>query len=147
MIRHATRIATWKGTIMARVVRLIVQLPPLLLALIFGAQGILWLVRPASAVRFLGYDLPEGGLALSSMIGATAGWALTISACLLLALIRKERFWYYPPMMILGFLALGRIVAGVALGAPHLPERFIPELIFVGLLFLAARNTDAPRAA
>lgn len=132
---------------MARVLRLIVQLPPLLLALLFGAQGMLWLVRPALAARFWGYDLPEGGLALSSMIGATSSWSLTIAVCLLLALIRKERFWYYPPMMIFGVLAFGRIVAGVAFGAPHLPERFIPELIFVGLLYLAARDTAAPRAA
>lgn len=132
---------------MARFLRYLVQLPPLLLALIFGLQGVMWLINPTRAVRFWGFDLPEGGLGLSSMIGALAGWALAIAICLLLGLIRRERVWYYPPMIILGVLALGRIVAGVAHGAPPLPERFVPELVIVGLLLLAARSVEAPRAA
>jgi hypothetical protein len=132
---------------MAGFLRYLAQLPPVLLALIFGAQGIMWLVNPASAVRFWGFPLPEGGLGLSSMIAALASWCLTIAACLVLALIRQQRFWYYPSMMILGFLALGRMVAGGAHGAPSLPERFVPELLFVGLLYLAARATEVPRAA
>lgn len=132
---------------MARFLRYLAQLPPVLLALIFGAQGIMWLVNPARAVRFWGFPLPEGGMGLSSMIGALAGWSLTIAVCLLLALIRRQRFWYYPPMMILVFLALGRILAGTLHGAPPLPGRFIPELVFVALLYLAARATAAPRDA
>lgn len=125
--------------------RNLVQLPPLLLALVFGVQGVMWLINPERAVRFWGFTLPEGGLGLSSMIGALSGWALTIAVCLLLALIRKERLWYYPPMMIFGFLAIGRIFAGAAHGAPALPERFVPELVLVALLFLAARAAGAPR--
>ncbi|MEL7218060.1 MAG: hypothetical protein AAGK01_06475 [Pseudomonadota bacterium] len=124
---------------MAKVFRLLVQLPPLLIALIFGAQGVMWLINPTRAAVFWGFDVPEGGMALSSMIGAFSGWALVISSCLLIALFRKERVWYYPPVMIFVFLALGRIVAGAAHGAPHLPERFIPEVVFAGLIFLASR--------
>lgn len=130
---------------MAKFLRYLAQLPPLLLALIFGAQGIMWLFNPALAVRFWGFALPEGGMGLSSMVGALAGWSLTIAICLLLALIRKERLWYYPPMMIFGSLAIGRVVASAAHGAPHLPERYIPELIFVGLLYLASRSSAYSR--
>ena len=65
----------------------------------------------------------------------------------MLALIRRQRFWYYPPMLMLALFATGRIVAGGAHGAPPLPERFVPELLFVGLLYLAARVTEVPRAA
>lgn len=132
---------------MAKILKWLVQLPPLLLALMFGVQGILWLVRPASAVKASGYELPDGGLGLNTMIGVNASWAMTICVCLLLALIRRERVWYWPPIMTLGFLAFGRIVAGVAHGAPHLPERYIPELVFVGLLLLAWRRAAAPPAA
>lgn len=132
---------------MARLLKLLVQLPPLLLAILFGLQGVLWLVSPERASVFWGYDVPEGGMGLSSMIGASSGWALTIAVCLAIALVRKERVWYYPPMMIFGFLALGRIVAGMAHGAPALPERFIPELLFVGLLFLASRQAGRAAAA
>lgn len=132
---------------MARLFRSFVWIPPALLAMLFGAQGILWLFNPARAVRFWGFPVPDGGMGLSSMIGALASWCLTIAACLLLALIRKQRSWYYPPMMLIGLFAIGRIVAGVAHGAPFLPERFVPELMFVALLYLAARAADAPRKA
>lgn len=132
---------------MAGFLRYLVQLPPLLLALIFGAQGVLWLIKPVSAARFWGFAVPNGGLGLSTMIGALAGWSLTIAVCLLLALIRRERVWYYPPMMMIGFLALGRIVAGAAHGAPPLPERFVTELVLVVLLYLAARTSSGPREA
>lgn len=132
---------------MGRFLRYLAQLPPVLLALIFGAQGIMWLVNPQLIVRFWGFAVPEGGLGLSSMIGALASWCLTIAVCLLLALIRGQRIWYYPPMMMLALFAIGRIVAGAAHGAPPLPERFVPELVFVALLYLAARSTGAPRKA
>ena len=132
---------------MARFLRTLALLPPALLALLFAVQGTLWLVNPARAVRFWGFPVPEGGLGLSSMIGGLASWCLTIAACLLLALIRRQRFWYYPPMMMLGMFAIGRIVAGGVHGAPLLPERFVPELVFVGLLYLAARTTGTPRDA
>lgn len=132
---------------MTRYLGVIVQLPPALLALIFGAQGITWLTRPASAARFWGFPVPEGGLGLSSMIAALGSLCLTIALCLLLALIRRQRVWYYPPMMMFGLFAVGRIVAGVVHGAPILPGRFIAELLFVGLLFLATRATGTPRDA
>ena len=132
---------------MGGLIKYLVQVPPVLLALIFGVQGVTWLINPFAAVRFWGFPLPAGGLGLSSMIGALAGWALTIAVCLALGLIRRERVWFYPPMIIFGSMALGRIVAGAFHGAPPLPERFVPELVFVGLLFLAARSVSPPRAA
>lgn len=132
---------------MGRFLRILALLPPVFLALIFGVQGTLWLVNPARAVRFWGFPVPDGGLGLSSMIGALSSWCLTIAVCLLMALVRRERFWYYPPMMMLGLFAIGRIVAGVVHGAPPLPERFVPELGFVVLLYLAARTTGTPREA
>ena len=130
---------------MAQFLRLLVQVPPLLFALLFGAQGVLWLVNPQRASDFWGFALPDGGMGLSSMIGAMAGWGLTIAVFLIVALIRRERVWYYPPILIFLSLALGRIVAGLAHGAPHLPERYIPEIVFAGLLFLASRYATKAR--
>ncbi|MEL6519983.1 MAG: hypothetical protein AAFQ66_03410 [Pseudomonadota bacterium] len=124
---------------MARVLKLLVLIPPLFFALVFGAQGIMFLIRPERAAETWGYVLPDGGLGLSSMIGAMAGYGLTISICLIIAVIRKARFWYYPPMIIFFFLAIGRLTAGLVHGAPMMPERFIVEFIIVGLLFLASR--------
>lgn len=132
---------------MARFLTRLVQLPPLLLAILFGFLGIRSLTDPDRAAAFFGYALPDGGLGLSSFLGHSASWALTISACLLLGLIRKERAWFFPPMMLFGFFALGRIVAAVGHGAPFLADRVVPELAFVGLLFLASRQAQAQQPA
>lgn len=132
---------------MSRPFQYLVQLPPVLLALIFGAQGIVWLVNPARAAGFGGFAVPDGGLGLSSMIGVMAGWSLTIAVFLLLGVIRRERLWYYPPMLIFGVLAFGRIMAAALHGAPYLPERILPELVFAGLLFLAAHAAGVRREA
>lgn len=132
---------------MARYLKLLVQLPPLLLAILFGFLGIRSLTNPDRAAAFFGYELPDGGLGLSSFLGHSASWALTISVCLLLGLIRKERTWFFPPMMLFGFFALGRIVAAVGHDAPFLANRVIPELAFAALLFLASRHVTARPAA
>jgi len=92
---------------MAKVRSWAVRVPPLLLGMLFGLLGIRSLTNPDRAATFFGYAFPADGLGLSSLIGHSASWALTISVCLLLALIRKERSWYYPPMMLFGFFALG----------------------------------------
>ncbi|KPF78436.1 hypothetical protein IP88_03730 [alpha proteobacterium AAP81b] len=118
-------------------------MPPWLLGILFALLGIRSLTNPDRAAAFFGYAFPNGGLGLSSLVGHSASWALTIAVCLLLGLIRKERSWFYPPMMLFGFFALGRIAATLLHGAPVHPERMIPELAFVGLLYLAARQTPA----
>lgn len=126
---------------MAEVLSLAVRVPPLLLGILFGFLGIRSLTNPDRVAAFFGYEFPSEGLGLSSLIGHSASWALTISTCVLLGLIRKERSWFYPPMMLFGFFALGRIAATLLHGAPVHPERVVPELAFVGLLYLAARQT------
>lgn len=126
---------------MAKILRWAVRVPPLLLGILFGFLGFRSLTNPDRAAAFYGYAFPTDGLGLSSLVGHSASWALTISVCLLLGLIRKERIWFYPPMMLFGFFALGRLAATLLHGAPAHPERLVPELVFVGLLYLAARQT------
>jgi hypothetical protein len=125
---------------MARGLTFLVRVPPLLLAILFSFLGVRAMTSPDRVAAFFGYDLPDGGLGLSSMIGHSASWALTIAACLLLGLIRKERIWFYPPMMLFGIFALGRIAATLLHGAPAHPERVLAEFLFAGLLFLASRQ-------
>lgn len=124
---------------MSKFLKILVQIPPVLLGLAFFVQGGAALLRPQSAAKAWGFALPEGGFALSSMIGIIASHGLALGLCLFIALFSKNRFWYYPPMMMFGFLGLGRLVAGLTHGAPMMPERFIPEFVFVVLLYLASR--------
>lgn len=125
---------------MAKVLKWAVRLPAVLLAALFGVLGIRTMTNPDRAAAFFGYQFPDSGLGLSSLSGHSASWALTIAACLAIGLIRKERVWFYPAMMLFGFFALGRIAATLLHLAPVHPERVIPELAFVSLLYLAARQ-------
>jgi hypothetical protein len=125
---------------MPKFLKYLVQLPPLLIALLFGAQGAVWLINPAAAARGWGFALPEDGFGLSSMIGAMAGYGLTIGICLLVGIVRKERVWYYAPAMLFLFLGVGRLVAGLFFGAPHMPERYLAEFVIAGLLLFASRS-------
>ena len=122
---------------MSNVLKWLAKVPPLLLGLLFLAQGVMSFIRPEVVVRSWGVTLPEGGPALSSIVALFASFALTLGICLLISLFRKERFWFYAPIMMFFFLGLGRFVASVAHGAPLLAERFIPEFIFALLLYLS----------
>lgn len=126
---------------MAKILGLAVRVPPFLLAILFGFLGIRSMTNPDRAAAFFGYAFPDNRLGLSSLAGHSASWALTIAVCLALGLVRKERVWFYPAMMLFGFFALGRIAATLLHGAPVHPERLVPELVFVALLYLAARQT------
>ncbi|MEO0591298.1 MAG: hypothetical protein AAFZ11_12175 [Pseudomonadota bacterium] len=123
---------------MVRFLKPLAYIPPVLLGLMFLLQGASALINPPTAARAWGFDLPDGGFALSSMVGIIASHGLALGACLFIALIRREKFWYYPPMLMFFFLGLGRLVAGTAHGAAFMPERFIPEFVFVGLLYLSS---------
>lgn len=126
---------------MAKVAKWAVRVPPVALAILFAFLGIRTMTNPDRAAAFFGYPFPDSGLGLSSLSGHSASWALTIAVCLAVGLIRKQHMWFYPAMMLFGFFALGRIAATLLHGAPIHPERVIPELAFVGLLYLAARQT------
>jgi uncharacterized membrane protein YphA (DoxX/SURF4 family) len=126
---------------MKKVLKWAVRVPPAVLAILFGFLGIRTMTNPDRAAAFFGYQFPDSALGLSSLSGHSASWALTIAVCLAIGLIRKERAWFYPAMMLFGFFALGRIAATLLHGAPIHPERVVPELAFVGLIYLAARQT------
>ncbi|MEL6237889.1 MAG: hypothetical protein AAFQ90_04765 [Pseudomonadota bacterium] len=134
----------------ARFLKLLAFVPPVLLGLMFLLQGASALINPDTAARAWGFDLPDGGFALSSMVGIIASHGLALSLCLFIGVIRRERVWYYPPMLMFFFLGLGRFVAGTVHGAAFMPERFIPEFVFVGLLYLssiyATKNTSKVKA-
>ena len=126
---------------MAKILKWAILGPPVVLAILFGLLGVRTMTNPDRAAAFFGYEFPDSGLGLSSLSGHSASWALTIAVCLALGLIRKERLWFYPAIMLFGFFAVGRIAATLLHAAPIHPERVIPELAFVGLLYLAARQT------
>jgi len=114
-----------------------------LAAVLFVVTGVRWLVAPAGVAPMFGLSLGEG-VALSSQVGDMSGFFLTLGGCMLIALIRARRSWYYPPMMLLGITALGRVIAWLLHDATLAVDLIAPEVCVALLLFVASRRL--PRA-
>ncbi len=124
-----------KGTVMNKVIKLLVLLP----AILFVTIGVRWLVTPAGVAPDAGLILSDG-IGLSSQIGNLAGFFLTLGSCMLIALITKHRIWFYPPMMLLAITALGRIIAWLFHDATLTVGPIAVEVVIAVILLLASRH-------
>lgn len=118
-----------------KIVKVLVLLP----AVLFIFTGVRWLVAPGDVAASLGLGLSEG-LGRSSLIGDMSGFFLTLGSCMLIALITQQRVWYYPPIMLLGIAALGRIIAWLIHDAALAVPQIMIELIVACILFAASRR-------
>lgn len=75
----------------------VLQLMAVLIAIVLGSIGALWLVMPSVAAPHFGPPLPEGP-GLSSLVADISSFVLTVSAALLVALISGRRLWYHVPI-------------------------------------------------
>jgi hypothetical protein len=117
---------TWKA---------IVGLP----GVVFVAIGLIWLVAPGFAASQLGMTLLTG-VGLSTQIGDLASFFLVMGGSILIALYMGQRVWLYPPVMLLGFAAFGRVVAWAFHGAAFAIDMIAVEVIVAGLLFMASKK-------
>ena len=115
-----------------KVFKVLVLLP----AVLFIFTGVRWLVAPGDVAATLGLGLSDG-LGRSSLIGDMSGFFLTLGSCMLIALITERRAWYYPPMMLLGMAAFGRIIAWLVHDAALAGPQIMVELV-VGCILLAS---------
>ena len=120
---------------MNKLLKVVVALPGIL----FVVTGLRWLVDPASAAAQFGMPLLDG-LGRSSQIGDMASFFLTLGVLILIALITAKRVWYYPPIMLLGFTAIARILAWLIHDAAPAVEMIAPEIIIACLLLFASRR-------
>ena len=118
-----------------RVLQVLVFLP----ALLFVVTGVRWLVAPAGVAPLFGLELGQG-VALSSQVGDMTGFFLTLGLSMLFALISERRVWFYPPIMLLAFTAVGRIMAWLVHDAAFAIDLIMPEIIISLLLFVASRR-------
>lgn len=117
------------------VLKVLVVLP----AVLFIFTGVRWLVTPSDVAATLGLGLSDG-LGRSSLIGDMTSFFLTLGSCMLIALITKRRAWYYPPIMLLGLAALGRIVAWLIHDAALASPQIFVELVVACILLAASRR-------
>jgi hypothetical protein len=123
---------------MGKGLRIVVGAP----AVVFLALGIGWLVVPAGVGPQLGMTLQEA-VGLSTQIGDLASFFLTLGGCVLIALITGNRFWFYPPIMLLGFAAFGRVVAWFFHDAAFAYDMIAVEVAVAALLVFASRRQAA----
>ena len=120
---------------MNRILKILVLLP----AVLFLVTGLRWLVAPTGVASNFGLTLDQG-VGLSSQVGDMSAFFLTLSSCLLIALISGRRSWYYPAIMLLSLTAIGRIVAWSVHDAALALDLIAPEIIVSIILLIAARR-------
>jgi len=122
---------------MNKVLKIVVAL----LAVVFAAIGLRWLVAPEGVAAEFGMTLMEG-LGLSSQIGDLGAFFLSLAIFILLALTSGRRSWYYPAIILLGLTAIMRTMAWMFHGASLALDMIAVEIIacvvlYLGSLFLA----------
>ncbi len=119
---------------MKKVLSIVIALP----ALIFIMTGLRWLVDPATAAAQFGMPLLDG-VGLSTQIGDLAAFFIAGGMFVFIALITSKRSWYYPPIMLVGFTALFRILAWLLHDATLAVQMIVPEIVIAVLLLTASR--------
>ena len=119
---------------MKKVLSVIIALP----AVMFIMTGLRWLVDPATAAAQFGMPLLDG-IGLSTQIGDLAAFFIAGGMFVFIALITSKRSWYYPPIMLVGFTALFRILAWLLHDATLAVQMIVPEIVIAMLLLAASR--------
>ena len=119
---------------MKKVLSVIIALP----AVMFIMTGLRWLVDPATAATQFGMPLLDG-IGLSTQIGDLAAFFIAGGMFVFIALITSKRSWYYPPIMLVGFTALFRILAWLLHDATLAVQMIVPEIVIAVLLLAASR--------
>lgn len=109
-----------------------------LLGLVFTGLGIQWHVDPAVAAEGLGMVLQEG-VGRSSQIGDVAAFFLTGGLCTLIGAVTRVGFWFYPPLMLVGFAVIGRVLAWLIHDAAFAGPMIVAEVVFAVSFFAANR--------
>lgn len=100
--------------------------------------GLAWWFAPEFVTDQLGMEL-QSGAGLSTQIADLASFFFTLGGCWLVGLLSGDRVWLFPPIMLLAFAIVGRIIAwlfhGAALtiGIVALETGLIVSLLFIFL--------------
>lgn len=115
-----------------------------LIALLLLVLGLNLMFNPAAAAAGLGLT-PEGSLGLNTLRGDFGGMFLASTVLLALGLVRQRAEWFLAVAVVMGLIAIGRIVGFVIDGAPTSATgaAFAVEILIV-LVLLAASRKLAP---
>jgi hypothetical protein len=121
--------------VLKRVLRILLVLP----AIGFVVTGLRFAVAPAGAAKGLAMPLLDGA-ARSSQIGDVGALFLGMGLMILAAVVTLKREWFIAPAILLGLVAILRVLAWLFHDAALLLQMIIPEVVIASLLVLAARK-------
>lgn len=104
----------------------------------FVLIGLAWWMAPVKIAPLLGMTMLEGA-ALSTQIGDLGSFFLVMGSCILIALVKGDRFWFLPALMLISVAATGRIIAWLAHDAALTLTNLAVELPVAALLVVAFR--------
>lgn len=116
---------------MNAVLKIITALP----ALVFVCVGLSWWIAPEFAGTIFGMELLTGA-GLSTQIADFAAFFLLLGTTILIGLFSRHRMWLYPPLMLLSFAIVGRLIAWFFHEAALTLESMALEAFVIALLFL-----------
>ncbi len=115
-----------------------------LIALLLLVMGFNLMFDPADSA--LGFNVTPIGIdGLSTLRADLGGMFLASAVLLVLGLVQQKAQWFYAVAILMGLIALGRLIGFVLDGGPSdvtLPA-FIAELVFVAILTFAGLKLTA----
>ena len=127
---------------MDKVIRIVAALP----GVMFVVMGLRWVVDPAGAAASVGMPLLEG-VGLSTQIGDIGSFFLGAGIMILLGVVTLQRTWFYCAALLIGVVAVFRVLAW-ALHSAALTTEFIGvEIVITALLLFAASRLSPPEGA
>ena len=108
-----------------------------LFATLFLVMGLRWLVDPAGAAAELGMTLMDG-IGRSSQIGDVGALFIGGGIMMLYALVSGKRAWFYAPALVMGLVAVLRVLAWLVQDAALAPQMIAVEVVVTLLLLFAA---------
>ena len=123
---------------MQKALRVVVALP----ALLFGVNGLGFIVNPTQAAGSLGVTLPEG-IARSTLIGDLGAFFLFLSGMIVLGVLRLDRRWLVASATLLVTAACMRLLAWAVHGADFATQFIVAELLMAALLYFGGNKLTA----
>ncbi len=119
--------------VLPKVLRILLVLP----AIGFVVIGLRFAVAPAGAAKGLAMPLLDGA-ARSSQIGDVGALFLGMGLMILAAVVTLKREWFIAPAILLGLVAILRVLAWRFHDAELLMQMIVSEVVIAALLLLAS---------
>ena len=111
------------------------------IAAVFMLMGLRWWFDPAGSAAEFGMTLSTGA-GLSTEIGDISSLFISGSICMFAGFFTRDVRWFYAPLLLVVFAAIGRTVAWAFHDAALALNFIVPEIVFALINAAAIRYLD-----